>query len=174
MGRSQDLFIVHVDADWLVGVGVDGGPPVGPGPSRLVPATPGGAKALNASRPSFATAHEIRAVRRQVPPKPPISLYSLEDGRPYKSPKRRLSTKHGLTPEAYRAKWNLPKDYPMVAPNYAAARSALANTMGLGEGGRKPAKPRAKKNLPKRSLCATPHQTRERRSGPCLARISST
>ena len=70
----------------------------------------------------------------------PDFLISLEDGRPYKSLKRHLSTKHGLTPEAYRAKWNLPKDYPMVAPNYAKARSDLAKQMGLGQGGRQAAK----------------------------------
>ncbi len=75
----------------------------------------------------------------------PDYLISLEDGRPYKSLKRHLSTKHDLTPQAYRAKWNLPKDYPMVAPNYAAARSLLAKQIGLGQSGRKAAKAGAKK-----------------------------
>ena len=46
-----------------------------------------------------------------------------------------------MSPEDYRAKWGLPKDYPMVAPNYAASRSALAKSMGLGQGGRQSAKP---------------------------------
>ncbi len=59
-------------------------------------------------------------------------IVSLEDGRKFKSLKRHLSTQYGMTPEQYRAKWNLPADYPMVAPNYAATRSALAKTMGLG------------------------------------------
>ena len=59
-------------------------------------------------------------------------LICLEDGRKFKSLKRHLRTKYELSPEAYRAKWNLPKDYPMVAPSYAAARSNLAKTMGLG------------------------------------------
>jgi predicted transcriptional regulator len=45
-----------------------------------------------------------------------------------------------MSPEEYRAKWGLPKDYPMVAPNYAKARSELAKSMGLGQGGRKPAR----------------------------------
>jgi len=45
-----------------------------------------------------------------------------------------------MSPEDYRAKWGLPKDYPMVAPNYAKARSDLAKQMGLGQGGRKPAR----------------------------------
>ena len=69
----------------------------------------------------------------------PDFLICLEDGRKFKSLKRHLRTKYDLTPEQYRAKWNLPKDYPMVAPNYAAARSNLAKQSGLGQGGRKPA-----------------------------------
>jgi predicted transcriptional regulator len=63
-------------------------------------------------------------------------LICLEDGRKFKSLKRHLKTKYNLSPEDYRAKWGLPKDYPMVAPSYAAARSALAKQMGLGQGGR--------------------------------------
>jgi predicted transcriptional regulator len=58
-------------------------------------------------------------------------LVSLEDGRQYKSLKRHLSGK-GLTPEQYREKWGLPRDYPMVAPSYAAKRSELARSNGLG------------------------------------------
>ena len=67
----------------------------------------------------------------------PDFLICLEDGRRFKSLKRHLRTKYDLSPEAYRAKWGLAKDYPMVAPNYAAARSDLAKQMGLGQGGRK-------------------------------------
>jgi predicted transcriptional regulator len=63
-------------------------------------------------------------------------LICLEDGRKFKSLKRHLRTKYNLSPEEYRAKWNLPKDYPMVAPSYAKARSDLAKQMGLGQGGR--------------------------------------
>lgn len=62
----------------------------------------------------------------------PDYIVCLEDGKKFKSLKRHLATHFGLTPDAYRAKWDLPHDYPMVAPNYAAARSALAKTMGLG------------------------------------------
>lgn len=76
----------------------------------------------------------------------PDYLICLEDGRKFKSLKRHLRTKYDMSPEEYRAKWNLPKDYPMVAPNYAKARSDLAKQMGLGQGGRKPARAgRAKK-----------------------------
>jgi len=67
-------------------------------------------------------------------------LICLEDGRKFKSLKRHLRTKYNLSPEDYRAKWGLPKDYPMVAPAYAAARSLLAKQMGLGQGGRQAAK----------------------------------
>ena len=76
----------------------------------------------------------------------PDYLICLEDGRKFKSLKRHLRTKYDMSPEEYRAKWNLAKDYPMVAPNYAKARSDLAKQMGLGQGGRKPARAgRAKK-----------------------------
>lgn len=77
------------------------------------------------------------SVRKSITPQ---FLICLEDGRKFKSLKRHLQTKYGLTPDAYRSKWNLPKDYPMVAPDYAASRSALAKSMGLGQGGRQAAK----------------------------------
>ncbi len=67
-------------------------------------------------------------------------LICLEDGRKFKSLKRHLRTKYNMSPEDYRAKWGLPKDYPMVAPSYAKARSDLAKQMGLGQGGRQAAK----------------------------------
>jgi predicted transcriptional regulator len=77
------------------------------------------------------------SVRKSITPD---FLICLEDGRKFKSLKRHLRTKYNISPEEYRAKWNLPKDYPMVAPNYAKARSELAKQMGLGQGGRKPAR----------------------------------
>ncbi|MGJ8570649.1 MAG: MucR family transcriptional regulator [Hoeflea sp.] len=75
-------------------------------------------------------------------PKPAVSirrsiqndyLICLEDGQKFKSLKRHLMTHYGLTPEQYREKWDLPSDYPMVAPSYAEARSRLAKEMGLGQ-----------------------------------------
>ena len=60
-------------------------------------------------------------------------LVCLEDGKKFKSLKRHLRTQYKMTPEQYREKWGLPADYPMVAPNYAAARSQLAKQMGLGQ-----------------------------------------
>ena len=63
----------------------------------------------------------------------PAYLVCLEDGKKFKSLKRHLGTQYQMTPDQYRAKWNLPADYPMVAPDYAAARSQLAKQMGLGQ-----------------------------------------
>ena len=60
-------------------------------------------------------------------------LICLEDGKKYKSLKRHLRSQYNMTPEQYREKWSLPADYPMVAPNYAKARSQLARDMGLGQ-----------------------------------------
>ena len=60
-------------------------------------------------------------------------IVCLEDGKKFKSLKRHLRTQYDMTPEQYRDKWALPPDYPMVAPNYAAARSQLAKQMGLGQ-----------------------------------------
>ena len=65
-------------------------------------------------------------------------IICLEDGKKLKMLKRHLATSYDLTPEQYRARWGLASDYPMVAPNYAARRSELAKTIGLG---RKPAAP---------------------------------
>ena len=63
----------------------------------------------------------------------PDYIVCLEDGKKFKSLKRHLRTQYNVTPEEYREKWGLPADYPMVAPNYAQARSDLAKKMGLGQ-----------------------------------------
>src|SRR4051794_17989435 len=62
----------------------------------------------------------------------PDYIISFEDGRQYKSMKRHL-TSRGITPDQYRAKWGLPRDFPMIAPSYSAARSELAKSLGLGQ-----------------------------------------
>jgi predicted transcriptional regulator len=69
-------------------------------------------------------------VKRSITPE---HIVCLEDGKKFKSLKRHLRTQYNMTPEQYREKWALPPDYPMVAPNYAAARSQLAKQMGLGQ-----------------------------------------
>jgi predicted transcriptional regulator len=76
------------------------------------------------------------ALKPAVPVKKSITaeyIVCLEDGKKFKSLKRHLRTQYNITPEQYREKWGLPPDYPMVAPNYAAARSQLARQMGLGQ-----------------------------------------
>jgi predicted transcriptional regulator len=75
------------------------------------------------------------SLRRSVTPD---YLICLDDGRKFKSLKRHLR-QLGMTPDQYRVKWNLSSDYPMVAPNYAASRSALAKKIGLGQKRRKKA-----------------------------------
>lgn len=67
----------------------------------------------------------------------PDYLVCLEDGKKLKMLKRYLKTAYDMTPEQYRDKWNLPADYPMVAPNYAKRRSKLAKEIGLGTGNKK-------------------------------------
>lgn len=84
----------------------------------------------------------------------PDYIISLEDGRKFKSLKRHLMNTYQLTPDQYRTKWGLPRDYPMVAPNYAKARSELAKSMGLGRKRgetSEPAKGGAKKGRGRRS-----------------------
>jgi predicted transcriptional regulator len=96
-----------------------------------------------------APAETVEPQKPAVPIKKSVTpdyIISLEDGRKFKSLKRHLQTSYGMTPDEYRAKWNLPTEYPMVAPNYSAVRSTMAKTIGLG---RKPAerpKRRARKN----------------------------
>jgi predicted transcriptional regulator len=95
----------------------------------------------------------VEALVPAVPVKKSITpdfIICLEDGKKFKSLKRHLRTKYDMTPDQYRAKWGLASDYPMVAPNYASARSELAKAMGLGAQRRKPAEtpapaPRARK-----------------------------
>ncbi len=83
---------------------------------------------------------------RAEPLKPAVSvrksiaddyIICLEDGKKFKSLKRHLRSQYNMSPEQYREKWGLPADYPMVAPNYAKARSQLAKKMGLGQQRRK-------------------------------------
>ena len=97
----------------------------------------------------------------------PDFLISLEDGKQYRSLKRHLTTV-GLTPDAYRTKWGLPHDYPMVAPSYSKQRSELAKSLGLGQMRRKPAAevreavkasdapaPKARRGRPKKAEAAS-------------------
>lgn len=92
--------------------------------------------------PDVAQQEPAVAVRRSVKPD---YIVCLEDGKKLKMLKRHLMTHYQLTPDQYRAKWNLPADYPMVAPDYAEKRRALAKKIGLG---RKPGSKAAPKSPP--------------------------
>ena len=87
---------------------------------------------------------QVKAAEKPTPAVPvkksvtPDAIISLIDGKPYKSMKRHLS-RHGLTPAQYRERYDLPRDYPMVAASYAAKRSELAKSLGLGQQRRKAA-----------------------------------
>ncbi|MEM6266376.1 MAG: MucR family transcriptional regulator [Pseudomonadota bacterium] len=90
-------------------------------------------------------------IEEEVPPEPAVSirasikpdyLVCLEDGKKLKMLKRYLRTNYDMSPEEYRARWNLPADYPMVAPNYAEKRRDLAKKIGLG---RKPGSGRGRR-----------------------------
>ena len=80
--------------------------------------------------PQAETQKPAVSVRRSVHPD---YIVCLADGRHFKSLKRHLQAEHNMTPQEYRAKWGLPRDYPMVAPNYAQARSEMAKQIGLGQ-----------------------------------------
>ena len=78
----------------------------------------------------------VEAPKPAIPVKKSVTpdyIVCLEDGKKFKSLKRHLRTQYNMTPEQYREKWGLAPDYPMVAPNYAKARSQLAKDMGLGQ-----------------------------------------
>lgn len=101
-------------------------------------------RTMHSTLSSLAEQKEPEPVEPQTPavnPKKSVHadhIVCLEDGSTFTSLKRHLMTSHGLTPEAYRQKWNLPPDYPMVPPNYAARRSELAKDIGLGRAGVRP------------------------------------
>ena len=112
---------------------------------RAVHATIGQLGEPSAPLPTATPALTSAQIRKSITPD---ALISFEDGKPYKTLKRHLTT-HGMTVAEYKAKWGLPNDYPTTAPAYSEARSAMAKALGLGQGGRKaksPAKaPRARK-----------------------------
>jgi predicted transcriptional regulator len=88
----------------------------------------GAAEAEGAAAPTEKPLAKV-SVKKSITPD---FLICLDDGKRFKSLKRHLS-QLGMTPEEYRAKWNLPGDYPMVAPNYSASRSALSKAAGFGK-----------------------------------------
>ncbi len=102
---------------------------------------------------ALASLGEVAPVQ-EAPPEPAVSIRAsvkpdyivcLEDGKKLKMLKRYLRTNYNMSPEEYRARWNLPADYPMVAPNYAEKRRELAKKIGLG---RKPGQKRGRRKKP--------------------------
>lgn len=91
------------------------------------------------------------SIRKSVTPD---YIICLEDGKKFKSLKRHLNVHYNLGPDEYRQKWKLPADYPMVAPNYAAARSALAKASGLGRKSPEPSIDSKPKRASRASLAA--------------------
>lgn len=139
MAGDPAIDLVELSAD-IVSAYVSNNPVSPEGVTSLLTSVHGALLQLGSAAPTPAP----------EPPKPPVSikrsitpdhLVSLEDGKRYKSLKRHLSVR-GLTPDQYRAKWGLPADYPMVAANYAEARSKLAKEIGLGRKAAAPADPK--------------------------------
>jgi len=112
----------------LQAVRADIGPTADVEPSRENPSREEPAREAAEARVEAPTKLTPAQIRKSITPE---ALLSFEDGRSYKTLRRHLSSK-GLTPEQYREKWGLPPDYPMVSPNYSAARSQMARTIGLG------------------------------------------
>ncbi len=107
---------------------------------------------------STAVEPEVKELTPAVPVKKSVTadyIVCLEDGKKLKMLKRHLMSTYGMTPADYRTKWNLPRDYPMVAPNYAATRSQLAKKIGLGKSPAKPVapvKPAARRGRPRKAV----------------------
>ena len=132
MSESQpDLNIVEMSAEIVSAYVRNNSVPASELPSLLQSIHDSLSNILNGAKPE--------PVKEPLQPKVPIKksvtnefIVCLEDGKRFKSLKRHLHSEHGLSPQEYREKWGLGKDYPMVAPAYADARSNLAKTMGLG------------------------------------------
>ncbi len=128
---QADLNVVEMAAEIVSAYVRNNSVPVSELPALLQAVHDSLGSILNGSKPE--------AVKEPPQPKVPVKksvtndyIVCLEDGKRFKSLKRHLHSEHGLSPQEYRDKWGLGKDYPMVAPAYADARSNLAKTMGLG------------------------------------------
>ncbi|MFT4254410.1 MAG: MucR family transcriptional regulator [Caulobacter sp.] len=130
---EEDIPLVELTAS-IVAAFVGGNAVAAADMPALIRSVHGALAAVGAPQAAAAEPKEPAVpVRRSVTPD---YIVCLEDGRRFKSLKRHLRTQYDLSPEDYREKWGLPSDYPMVAPNYAKARSELARQMGLGQTGR--------------------------------------
>ncbi len=126
-----DLNVVEMAAEIVSAYVRNNSVPVGELPALLQSVHDSLGGILNGAKPEAAK----EPLQPKVPVKKSVTndyLICLEDGKRFKSLKRHLHSEHGLSPQDYRDRWGLAKDYPMVAPAYADARSSLAKTMGLG------------------------------------------
>jgi predicted transcriptional regulator len=135
LSNIDDKTVIELTAD-IVSAYVGNNPLPASGLPDLIASVSASVRKLS----SIAVAESATLVPAVNPKKSvfPDYIVCLEDGKKFKSLKRHLRTDYALSPDEYRAKWGLPSDYPMVAPNYSATRSALARSTGLG---RKPAAP---------------------------------
>ena len=130
MSTENSDVILGMTADLVAAYVSNNSVPVGELPALI--------QSVNASLAGLVSAPKEEPAPAQKPavnPKKsvfPDYIISLENGKRFKALKRHISANYGLTPEQYREKWNLPSNYPMVARNYAASRSALARSFGLG------------------------------------------
>jgi len=139
---DRDLNLLTLTTDIVAAHVANNSVPVGDLPS-LIANVHASLAGLGAPTEPAATAQEPAiSAKRSVKPD---YIICLEDGKKLKMLKRHLMTHYQMTPDQYRAKWKLPADYPMVAPNYAEKRRALAKKIGLG---RKPGKLKAKAEVP--------------------------
>jgi predicted transcriptional regulator len=122
---SSDLLALTTD---IVAAYVRANPIAPADLSRVIATVHASLKQLVGSQPAAAQKPAV-PIKKSVMPD---YLICLEDGKKLKMLKRHLRTAYGMTPEQYRAKWGLPPDYPMVAPNYAKQRSDFAKEIGLG------------------------------------------
>ena len=118
LSLAADIVVAHVGANQVAAADLP----------LLISSVHDALAGLGAKPPEEAPTSAV-PVRASVKPD---YLVCLEDGRKFKTLKRYLMTRYSMTPDQYRAKWNLPADYPMVAPAYSARRSALAKASGLG------------------------------------------
>lgn len=156
MQQEQETDLTSMTADIVAAYVANNAVPASELPSLIttVHAAMAAASSGSVAEPEPEALKPAVPIRKSVTPD---AIICLEDGKSFKSLKRHLMTKYGLSPADYRAKWGLPSDYPMVASNYAASRSALAKSMGLGVSrGRQPepASAPTKRGRPKKAAPA--------------------
>lgn len=129
--KNNDEMLIGLTADVVAAYVSNNSVPIGELPSLIADVHAALGRVGTAAEPA-----PVDKLKPAVNPKRSVQddyIICLEDGKKFKSLKRHLRTQYNLSPEDYREKWGLPADYPMVAPNYAAARSQLAKQMGLGQ-----------------------------------------